>query len=105
MFGIGLPEFAVLALVALFVFGPDRLPEVARQAGRFVRQARDFATNAKSQMAQEFPELANIDLKDLNARSLIQKHLLDDLEDDAPKRPGHRPLDKGEKPPFDVDAT
>ena len=44
MFDIGLPEFAVLAVVALFVFGPDRLPDVARQAGRFVRQIRQMAT-------------------------------------------------------------
>ena len=40
MFGVGLPEFAVIALVAVIVFGPDRLPELARQAGRFVRQDR-----------------------------------------------------------------
>ena len=105
MFGIGLPEFAVLALLALFIFGPDRLPEVARQAGRLVRQGRELANNARSQVAKDFPELANIDLKDLNARSLIQKHILDDVDEDVPQRPGHRPLEKGERAPFDLDAT
>ena len=38
MFGVGLPEFLVIFVVAIIVFGPDRLPEFARQAGRMVRQ-------------------------------------------------------------------
>lgn len=108
MFDIGLPEFAVLALVALFVFGPDRLPDVARQAGRFVRQLKDMATAAKSQISDELgPEFANLDLKDLNPKALVQKHLLDDVDAEAaPKvRRGHRPLEEGEPAPFDVDAT
>ena len=33
MFGVGLPEMAVIAFVAVLVLGPDRLPELARQAG------------------------------------------------------------------------
>ena len=49
MFGIGLPEMMVIALVAVVVFGPDRLPELARQAGRFVRQARNLAQSAQTQ--------------------------------------------------------
>jgi sec-independent protein translocase protein TatB len=40
VFGIGLPELMVIMVVAVVVFGPDRLPEFARQAGRLVRQVR-----------------------------------------------------------------
>jgi|SRR4051812_20455473 sec-independent protein translocase protein TatB len=108
MFDIGLPEFLVLAVVAIFVFGPDRLPDVARQAGRMLRQARVMLTNARSQLSDELgPEFANLDLTDLNPRALVKKHLLDDIEDDDPKpsRPGHRPLDRGEPAPYDIDAT
>ena len=105
MFGIGLPEFALLAIVALLVFGPDKLPEVARQAGRMVRQVRDLAQSARAQVADELgPEFADLDLRDLNPRTLVKKHLLDDLEADEQK-PGHRPLKAGEKPPVDPDAT
>ncbi len=110
MFDIGLPEFMVLAVVALFVFGPDRLPEVARQAGKMLRSARQMLTQARTQLSDELgPEFANLDLNDLNPRALVKKHLLDDLEadgdDDSLPRPGLRPLKPGEAAPFDFDAT
>lgn len=106
MFDIGLPEFMVLAVVAIFVFGPDRLPEVARQAGKFLRSARQTITTARAQLSNELgPEFQDLDLRDLHPRALVQKHLLDDLEDDTPLRAGHRPLERGEAPPFDLDAT
>ena len=106
MFDIGLPEFLVLAVVAIFVFGPDRLPDVARQAGRMLRSARTMLTQARSQLNEELgPGFADLDLRDLNPRALVQKHLLDDLEDERPQRDGHRPLEKGEPPPYDTDAT
>ena len=84
MFDIGLAEILVLLVVAIFVFGPDRLPDVARQAGRALRQVRAMVGNARSQLADELgPEFADYDLKDLHPRSLVRKHLLDDLEEDV----------------------
>ena len=106
MFDIGLPEFMVLAIVAIFVFGPDKLPDVARQAGKLLRSARRTLTTARSQLSDELgPEFKDLDLRDLHPRTLVQRHLLDDLEDEAPARAGHQPLEKGEAPPFDLDAT
>ncbi|MEJ7629352.1 MAG: sec-independent translocase [Nocardioidaceae bacterium] len=109
MFGIGLPEFAVLAMVGIFIFGPEKLPEVAKQAAQLLKSARRALASAKAQVADELgPEYANLDLRDLNPRALIQKHLLDDLDldDDAPPaRPGHRPLEMGEEAPYDLEAT
>jgi sec-independent protein translocase protein TatB len=106
MFGVGIPEFAVLAIVALLVFGPDRLPEVARQAGRMVRTLRQMANNARDQMADELgPEFRDLDLRDLNPRTLVQKHILDPIDDDDDVPPGHRPLRRGEPAPYDQDAT
>lgn len=108
MFDIGLPEFMVLAIVAVFVFGPDKLPEVARQAARLLRSARKTIDAARAQVTEELgPEFSDLDLRDLDPRAFVKKHLLDDLEDDdaVPARPGHEPLRAGESAPYDVDAT
>ena len=45
MFGVGLPELAVLVFIAVLVFGPDRLPDLAKQAGQMVRKGRQLAAN------------------------------------------------------------
>lgn len=107
MFDIGLPEFLVLAIVAVFVFGPDKLPDVARQAARLLRTARRTIDQARAQVSEELgPEFADLDLRDLDPRSFVKKHLLDDLEDDEePVRLGHQPLRAGEPAPYDIDAT
>lgn len=103
---IGWGELLVLFVFAVFIFGPDRLPEVARQAGKMLRTVRQMASNARSQLADELgPEFAEMDLRDLSPKALVQKHLLDDLDDDSPQRAGHRPLDKDEPAPYDVEAT
>jgi sec-independent protein translocase protein TatB len=110
VFGIGLPELAVILLVAVIVFGPDRLPEFARQAGRFVRQVRNLAQSAQSELRRELgPEYADLKLTDLDPRVAIRKHILEAMEDDEvtgpARRSGYDVLPAGERPPYDPDAT
>ena len=47
MFGIGLMELLVIAVVALVFIGPSRLPQVARQFGRFFVQVRRMTTDVR----------------------------------------------------------
>jgi sec-independent protein translocase protein TatB len=111
VFGVGLPEFLVIFVVAILVFGPDRLPEFARQAGRFVRQVRNFTQAARDDLRNELgPEFADLELSDLDPRNAVRKHIMEawddpDEQDDAPMRDGLRPLNSGERPPYDSDAT
>jgi sec-independent protein translocase protein TatB len=110
MFGVGLPELAVIAFVAILVFGPDKLPDFARQAGRMARKVREFANEARDELREELgPEYADLDFKDLDPRTIVRKHIIeamnDDEEDVRPRRRGLRPLRDGELPPYDVDAT
>lgn len=59
MFGLGLWELALILAVALVVLGPERLPKIARQLGRGVRElrraARDFQTNFTMEASQSGP--------------------------------------------------
>ena len=59
MFDIGLPEFVVLALLALIVFGPDRLPTVAMQAAKLLKSLRAKASAATADLT------AGLDLPDV----------------------------------------
>ncbi len=109
MFGVGIPELLVLFVVATFVFGPDKLPEFARQLGRMVRQVRKLSQQARDDIRSELgPEYADFELTDLDPRRAIRKHIIDAWdEDDEPSRtkPRLNPLADGERPPYDVEAT
>ena len=111
MFGVGLAELAVIALVAILVFGPDKLPELAKQAGQLARKARDFANAARDELRDELgPEFSDLELRDLDPRTIVRKHIIEAMEDaddeqSAALTHGRRPLDEGELPPYDVDAT
>jgi sec-independent protein translocase protein TatB len=108
VFGIGLPEMMVIAVVAVLVFGPDRLPDFARQAGRLVRQVRKMTEAARDDIRAELgPEFSDFELTDLDPRRAVRKYIDDvwDEADDEPVRAGHRPLAEGELPPYDSDAT
>ena len=110
MFGVGLAEMAFIAFIAVLVFGPDRLPDLAKQAGQMVRKARQFANAARDELREELgPEYADLELRDLDPRTIVRKHIIEameDAEEDAkPKRKGLRPLGDGETPPYDEEAT
>jgi sec-independent protein translocase protein TatB len=109
MFGIGVAEFMVIGVVALLVFGPDRLPDFARQAGRMVRQVRGLTKQARDDIRAELgPDYAEFELTDLDPRRAIRKHILeawDDDDDDSGRQAEHPPLRAGEIPPYDTDAT
>src|SRR3954451_21029488 len=95
--------------VAVLVFGPDRLPDLARQAGQMVKKARQFANAARDELREELgPEYADLELRDLDPRTIVRKHIIEamnDTDDDRPKRRGLRPLREGELPPYDAEAT
>ncbi len=53
MFDIGFWELAVIAVVALLVIGPERLPKVARTAGLWVGRMRGFMMSVKADVDRE----------------------------------------------------
>ena len=108
---LGWPEIVIIALVALFVFGPERLPTLAAEAGRGLRKVRTYVKGMTDDLKTELgPELGDVDLASLHPRTFVAKHLLAD--DDEPVRttppPPQRtspPLTTCEPAPWDPDTT
>jgi len=110
VFGVGLGELALIVFIAVLFIGPERMPELARQAGAILRKARDFATTARDELRDELgPDYADLELRDLDPRTIVRKHIIEAMEDAESeareKRSGQRPLRRGELPPYDVEAT
>ena len=109
---LGWGEIAVLLVLALFVFGPERLPTLAAEAGRGLRKVRTYVKGMTDDLRTELgPELGDVDLASLNPRTFVAKHLLSVDDDDEPVRPAppeqrrSAPLAAGEPAPGDPDAT
>jgi len=79
MFDIGFWEIAIIGIVALLVVGPEKLPGLARDAGRWAGAIRRFITNTRREIERELQFDAE---KDLTTRISD----LDDLMQYAPDR-------------------
>jgi sec-independent protein translocase protein TatB len=125
-------KLLVLGVIALIIFGPDRLPAMAAQAGRALREVRKLLDGAKSELQENLgPEFKQLDINDLNPKTFVRKHLMDEIAGDgvlvnafkdvrsaatdtvraangANGSAGALPAAKltpGERPPFDAEAT
>jgi sec-independent protein translocase protein TatB len=84
MFNVGLGEIVAIVLVTMLLFGPERLPEMARQAGRFLGRLRLTTQDALDQLRDE-TDLKDLNLPDLRIGSLRSQardyvHELMDIE-------------------------
>lgn len=115
-----------MAIIAVFVLGPSRMPEYARKLAQWVRQVRDFADNAKEQLSEELGEdvdWKSLDPRQYDPRRIIREALIDDggvaatrasntaaavaagsVAAATPSR-SKTPLQPGEPAPFDGEAT
>ena len=110
---IGWGEIVVLALAALFIFGPERLPGLAKDAATGLKKVREAITGIRAQvnesLGEDLPELRDLDLRKYHPRTFIRSQLLGD-DEPPPVQLGTataaaRPRDHAVPPPFDPDAT
>lgn len=77
-FDIGPLELIALIILAVLIFGPDKLPKVIQDVARFIRKVREFSDNAKEDIRTELgPEFKDFEFEDLNPKTFARKHLLD----------------------------
>jgi sec-independent protein translocase protein TatA len=56
-FGIGIPELLLIMVIALLVFGPQRLPEIGRSLGKAIRDFREMSSGFTSEWEELSKEL------------------------------------------------
>lgn len=73
---IGALELVTLIVLAVLVFGPDKLPKVVQDVSRFIRKVREFSDSAKEDIRSELgPEFKDFEFEDLNPKTFIRKQL------------------------------
>ncbi|MFD8638976.1 sec-independent translocase [Streptomyces zaomyceticus] len=73
---IGALELVTLVVLAVLVFGPDKLPKVIQDVSRFIRKVRDFSDSAKEDIRSELgPEFKDFEFEDLNPKTFLRKQM------------------------------
>ncbi|RKQ36763.1 twin-arginine translocase TatA/TatE family subunit [Kocuria tytonis] len=119
MFGISGGEAIIILIVALVIIGPERVPEYAQKLKEMVRAIRDYATGATADLKETLgPEFTDLDWRKLDPRQYDPRVIVREalLEDDPVRANGStaatsvaaptvRRLARGERAPFDTEAT
>jgi sec-independent protein translocase protein TatB len=98
MFDIGFWELVIISIVALLVVGPERLPGLIRDLGRWARAVRRFVVQTRQELEREldFEEEKNL---------LGSLHDVDELMDIAPDREQREKKDRARAVTRDGDES
>lgn len=123
MFGLSGEKLLILAIIAVFVLGPERLPEYAKGLANIIKSIRKMAEGAKTQIKDELgPEYEDVDWRKLDPRQydprrIIREALMEDMDFSAEKKvlaetvslaagvTVVQSLEPGELAPFDSEST
>lgn len=73
---IGALELVTIVVLAILVFGPDKLPKVIQDVSGVIRKIRAFSDSAKQDIRSELgPEFKDFEFEDLNPKNFIRKQL------------------------------
>jgi sec-independent protein translocase protein TatB len=85
MFGIGMGELLGLVVLGLFLVGPDKLPNAAKDFARFLHKVRNFTTYASRELKENLgPGFEDLDVTDLTPKNLAKKVLGNAMDDVTP---------------------
>ncbi|MET0842589.1 MAG: Sec-independent protein translocase TatB [Mycetocola sp.] len=86
-FGLTFEKLLIIAVIAVFLLGPERLPGYAAKFAQLIRTLRDMARGAKDRMRDEMgPEFDDVDWQKLDPRQYDPRRIIREalLDDDAP---------------------
>jgi len=101
MFGLTFDKLVIIAVIAVFLVGPERLPLYAGRFAEFVRTLRDFADSAKARLKEELgPEMDDVDWKKMDPRQydprrIVREALADDTVSVTVAVPPGAPVTEG----------
>ncbi|WP_371676792.1 sec-independent translocase [Streptomyces sp. NBC_01276] len=73
---IGALELVTIVVLAILIFGPDKLPKVIQDVSGMIRKLRSFSDSAKQDIRSELgPEFKDFEFEDLNPKTFIRKQL------------------------------
>ncbi|MGW7266852.1 sec-independent translocase [Streptomyces sp. NPDC054842] len=76
---IGALELVTLVVLAVLVFGPEKLPKMIQDVTRTIRKIREFSESAKQDIREELgPEFKDFEFEDLNPKTFLRKQLDND---------------------------
>ena len=89
VFGLTIEKLLVIAVIAAFLIGPERLPRYAEALARFTNRSREFLRGARSRVKDEMgPEFDEVDWRKLDPRQYDPRRIIREaLIDDAPVKP------------------
>jgi sec-independent protein translocase protein TatB len=91
-FDLGAGELLGLAILAMVLVGPERLPKIAVEAAQWVKKARGLATKATSELRENLgPGFEDLQPKDLNPKTFVKKQLADLMDEETTKPKVKRP--------------
>lgn len=87
--GLSFDKLLVIGVIAAFLIGPDKLPELSRKLAQFIKSLKNMANGAQDRVKEEMgPEYSEVDWKKLDPRQydprrIVREALLDDTDPGA----------------------
>ncbi|AFV88999.1 MAG: sec-independent translocase [Acidipropionibacterium acidipropionici] len=76
-------EIAVLIIIAVVMFGPEKVPQYARKAARVFHYLRNIANNTRDHLREDLgPKYADLEIQDLNPKNFVRKYVLEEFRED-----------------------
>ncbi|MFM6841199.1 MAG: sec-independent translocase [Candidatus Planktophila sp.] len=93
-FDFGAGEIIGLAILAMVLVGPDKLPHFAVEAAKVVKKLRGLATTATNELKENLgPGFEDLKPADLNPKTFVKKQI-ESVLDETPAKPKVRPEHK-----------